>query len=270
MKIGNYSPHYIESGLNAEGNYDIQSKSTAQFVENDPLIRLRRTGANRAKDSDENEVHQYEFIIVPNFGFLGSPDPLIKDCEMKISFDRSKPELVLMKIVDNAADLAQIKIMDCVAITEWVSSPGLRSYFSSIDNRPIVYEYEEIDVNVLSLPANRTNFRLENVKGGNVPIYIFAGIIESDALNGNGELSPTCFERNNIDEFSIMINGSACNGYPISVRNGSPTMAQYKLIETTNRLCNMTCGATPRFSDFAYNWLWSHKVEAEGSQGKNR
>ena len=269
MKIGNYTPNYIETAMNMEGTFDIHNKDASELKTDAKLIQMRRYGCNNARDSENNLVHQYEFVIIPNFGFLASADPLMKDCELKLSFDRSKGSIPLIDISTDAdADVIDgIEIIDCVAITEWISSPGLRDYFSSIDNTPIVYQYEEIDVNVISLPTNRSNFRLENVKGGNVPNYIFAGIIESEALNGNKTLCPTKFERHNVEEFNIMINGSSCNGYPITIKNGSPTMAVYKLIETTNRLCNMSCGSTPRYLEFINNWLWSHKFEAEGTQG---
>ena len=41
-----------------------------------------------------NEVNTgklvYEFTITPNLGFLGSPDPLLTDCELSINFQLFK------------------------------------------------------------------------------------------------------------------------------------------------------------------------------------
>ena len=40
----------------------------------------------------------FEFVLCPNVGFLAGPEPLIKDAELKISFDRADPATALVKI----------------------------------------------------------------------------------------------------------------------------------------------------------------------------
>ena len=56
-------------------------------------------------------------------------------------------------------DCEYIEIKDCHALTEYVSSVEIRDFFETIDVRPIVYEYESVDVPVsythLTLPTNR-------------------------------------------------------------------------------------------------------------------
>ena len=44
---------------------------------------------------------RYEFAFIPNNGFLTSPELLMKDCELKLSFDRANPKIALTKIKDS-------------------------------------------------------------------------------------------------------------------------------------------------------------------------
>ena len=56
------------------------------------------------------------------------------------------------------------------------------------------------------------SIRLENLRGGNTPSYVFCGIIETAALNGSSTLSSTVFKNYGLQEFSLTLNGQACQG----------------------------------------------------------
>ena len=260
--MGNYNSDYVDSAFALEGYMDMYNVSTADLKDNTLKAIVDKRGNGCVAGSDSKD--RYEFVFIPNFGFLSSKDLLVKDCEVKLSFDRTSPTIPILQ-KETVDAITELEIQDCMLIAEYSSSSLLRSRFT-IDN-PITYEYEDIEVLVKKLDSASTNIRLDNIRGGNVPSYIFIGVIPSKNLQGDFTTSATQFEQNNVDEMSIMLNGNVVNGYPIRVDSGSPVFPMYKFFETTNRLCNVNCGSVTKFQEFRSNWIWAHKFEAEGSQG---
>ena len=76
MKVGNYTPSYLETAMAAEGCNDILNVDRNELKNDTGTINIRQGPSTRETDADSNEVFQYEFIIIPNFGFLDT-DPNI-------------------------------------------------------------------------------------------------------------------------------------------------------------------------------------------------
>ena len=230
---------------------------------NDKIIKHRR----RAATLDGN-VYRYEFIFTPCNGFLQSSEPLMKDCELKIRFERAPWNVAIQAISDNPEPITEIELKDVHAITEYISSPNLRTYFDKIDNNPIVYQYEESDAIVKTLPQNETEIRIDGIKGGNLPSYVFAGIIPQSSLLGDAKHSSTCFKAYGVKEFNLTLNGNSVNGFPMTIKNECPVLPMHKFFDTTNRFHNVKAGENISQSNFLVNWIWGHKFESEhASQG---
>ena len=114
---------------------------------------------------------------------------MIKDSELKIRFQRAPWNVAVQAIADTPSEIEKIEIKDVYAISEYISSPAWRRYFDKIDGSPIIYEYQDSEVIIKSLPQNETEIRLDGVKGGNLPSYIFAGLIPQSSLNGDQDHS---------------------------------------------------------------------------------
>ena len=210
------------------------------------------------------DVTRIDFTLIPNVGFLTNPDPLMKNCELKLSFDRADPQCAMIEL-ETGTQLGDLEISNCYAVTEYVSSPELRSYFDRIENIPIKYDYEDIEVLIKSIPQGDTNIRFDNLRGGKIPTHIFAGIIKTDALNGNQKLCSTKFSHANVTEMNITLNGNSVNGYPIEVHNSSPIFPMQKFIDSTKRINNIASGSFLSQNEFKFNWIWAHQFEAEES-----
>ena len=204
-KLGNYDAQAFESLFSCEGYYDLYNIDSATLKTLN-LTKARRQNGGIGHDTTRRT---YEFIISPNFGFLGSPEPLMKDCELKLSFDRANFKTAIQEIGTVTTASTKIEIANVVAYTEYVSSPTIQSYFSKIDSGPIIYQYDECEVYTKNIPKGETTIRFDNLKGGNVPSYIFAGIIEQSALEGNLAYSSTRFKNHNVEEFNISLNGNS-------------------------------------------------------------
>ena len=265
QKYGNFSRSYIESVFPLEGYYDqyninsLGLKSSAGIQ----IVELRRS---MSYHDTSRKVRSYQVILTPNNGFLNSNLPLLPNTELRLAFDRAPAEASLLKIGSkDTTDLSKkiLELKNVVATTEYVSSPHLRNYFDKINQRSIDYLYEEVEVNIKALPQNEVNIHIANVRGGNIPDYLFLGIIPSTAIDGNFSESTTAFEHNHVKEFNITLNGNSVTGYPVRIENGLPIWPFKKFVDVTGRFMNNECGQQLSLDDFRYNWLYAHKFEGE-------
>lgn len=254
----------IQSGFMTEGYYDTYNMDADILKgETGGLIHRRKVGASLSAD---NSTIRYEFVFTPNTGFLASPDLLLKDTELKISFDRANSQTALLETASIKTECKYLEIKDCYAITEYVSSQNIRDYFEVIEQRPFVYEYEEVEVLVKNLPLNETDIRFDNIRGGPLPYYMFVGLIPQNALNGAFSLSSTSFKCQNLTDLNITLNGNSVHGYPINIKNNSPIFPLQKFLDVTGQLYNSETGSSTRIVDYEYNFIHAHLFEAESSE----
>jgi len=263
-KIGNFNVSYIDTIFGVEGYHDLYNVSTVEMKGKSSILSKRRT---QGQQKDLNRI--YEFVFIPNSGFLNSNLPLLNNCELKLSFDRVNMEVSMIEGGDVAITQDQtgspLTIRDCEAITEYITCEELETYFSNIDNGPIPYYYQDCDVTIKTLPKDETNIRLDNIKGGNTPLCVMAGIIPSANLSGGSTISSTEFKCHNVIEFNISLNGNSVNGYPICNKNGSMVFPYYKFMDATSRYMNPDTGEGLKIGQFTYNWVYAHRFEGEAS-----
>ena len=68
-----------------------------------------------------------------------------------------------------------------------------------------------------------------------------------------------------MNELNFTLNGNSVNGYPVSIKNGSPINPMLKFFDVTNRLYNAQSGESLDHIGFHYNFIWSHKFEGEST-----
>ena len=185
----------ISSVFRPEGYFDIYNSDKTELSGQGGANTI---GKRKFEVHESGTTRRYEFVISPNVGFLASPDLLMKDCELKLSFDRANVANCLVEYSTVTNVCTEIEIKDCYAVTEYVSSPSLRDYFAKIDTTPLVYEYDDCEVILKSIPLNDTDIRFDTIRGGNIPDYVFAAVVPQDSLNGDFETSSTYFKRHKV------------------------------------------------------------------------
>ena len=55
--------------------------------------------------------------------------------------------------------------------------------------------------------------QIDNIRGGNVPNYIFVGLLPSANLQGAYDKGATCFKQHNVEELNITLSGNSVSGY---------------------------------------------------------
>ena len=256
-KIGNYAVDYIATGFIGEGYTDIYNADWSDGINDKPQKESRLFCATTAKNT-----HTFDFCVIPMVGLLGQDDPLPQNTEVKLSFDRTSASIPLLS---DAAQEITIELSDCYAVTEYVSSPDMRSYFDGIDNVPIRYDFEECEVYCKSVPQGETNIRFDNLRGGNIPSHMFIGLIETAALNGDFTKSSTKFSPHHVNYMNVSLSGNSVNGYPVRVEKERSTIPLTKFIDCVNQVNNVNGGQQMSSTEYMFNWLWSHCFESEES-----
>ena len=264
--LGNFDAGYIRSGLYANGYFDLFNVGTGALSNAESLKLLKESRVSLV-DNDSGGAQIYECVYAPGLGLLNSKQPLLPGCEIKLSFDRAKAELALIK-TDKVKDVdlgaGVLKLTNLSVKARYFSSPSLRNFFAGISENPIRYSYDECSVYLKNLPKGETNIRMNNIIGGLTPSHLFCAVIESDALNGDLELSTTKFERHGVKEMDLTLNGQSLAGFPIQNTNGSALPAYMKWLKTTNRQFNNTCSGQIEPMDFKrYHFVYAHKFEGE-------
>ena len=263
-KLGNYNTDYITSAFVTEGYVDFLNCDSDNLTGEDGqqvIVQRERTASKHGGKAI------YDFAFIPDISFLSNAEPLLKNCELKLRFDRADSKVCVLK-KDAEGTLGDIQISDCYAVTEYISSPELRNHFDQIEYEPITYNFEDAEVLIKSIPYNQTTIRFDNLRGGNTPSHIFAGIIKTSALDGKTDLCATKFCNYNVEEMNFTLNGNSVNGFPIAIKNASPVFPLQKFMDATNRISDIQCGKFLTPNEYKFNWIWAHHFEAEQtSQG---
>ena len=240
IRLSNFDTDYIDSVMPMEGVYDSYDISAADLQGASGQIVIKQRNMNYI---EVNNNHIYDVLYTPLQGFLNNNVPLLQNTELKLTFDRSRAETALLNVPsgDNSGFAGKaIEIKECYAVAEYISSPSLRAYFNQIDRSPLNYKYDEVDVTIRAIPQHESFVRLDNIRGGNLPDFIFFGIIEADAFNGTFEKSSTGFYQCNVEEVNLTVNGNACHGYPIQIQNVFPLWPYHKWLQVTSRYMNVS------------------------------
>ena len=235
--MGNFDGSMIDTGFYCEGYIDNYNCDASEFSNEggSQVMANRKWGHNK-----ENNMIKYEFAIIPSHGFLASPDLLIRNCEIKLSFDRAVPELAILEAGSVTTAVSKtLNIENCYAMVEYVSSPDYRTLYDGIDQLPFIYEYDDVDITIKNIPENQLDVRFDNLRGGQVPDYMFIGIIPKKNLTGDKLKSCTGFKHQNVSEMNISFNGNSVNGYVIAIKNsgsyGSDQFTDWELRYTDSK-----------------------------------
>lgn len=266
--IGNFNPEYIATGFYSAGYFDPWNIDTADLVAQEQLAAI--TDSRQSLRSSTGNVVTYDLLFRPPAGILNSAKPLMPKKELVLSFDRAPSELGLInKKADSNEPLAGkvLPLKNVFLKARYYSTPFLRNYFSTIEKQDISFQYDEVAVYCKNLPQGDTVIRMPNIIGGNTPKYLFAGVIEASALNGNYTKASTAFKRHGVCEFDLTLNGYSCHGFPLTSQNESPIQVYDKFLSTTNRKFQNACPKQVSPSDFnSFGYLYAHKFEGEVSE----
>ena len=266
--MGNFNPGYLHTTFYPAGYFDSYDLDTSDIATSTARTKIEKSRETYV--TSPSGFTTYDLLFKPPCGILNSKKPLLPKTEMIISFDRAAAELALIdKTAEHSSALAG-KVLDLSNVflrADYYSTPYLRNHFATITSKQISYKYDECSVYHKNLPQGTNIIRMSNIIGGNTPSYIFCGIIDSEALNGDFKRSSTAFKRHGVKEFDLTLDGYSVHGFPIVSENGSPVAVYDKFMKTTNRKFDNNCAEQCKignFSQFAY--LYGHKFDGEVSE----
>jgi hypothetical protein len=263
-KIGNYNIDYMYSYFRTEGYFDKYNNWTDLSDANKKkIVEYRRQGIE-----EKDGKHIYEMILIPNDPFLNENKNLPPGVELQLSFDRLNAEFSVLKINESDEETLKGKVLtlkNVFAQVEYVSSPVLRNFSDQINNKPIAYVYDECTVLYKSLPLGEQQIRIDNIRGGNTPDFIFIGIMDTVGFAGSSSSASIRCQNFGVNEINITLNGNSCHGYPIKVRNDFPLWPYVKFQDVLGSTLNSTLGNQIQMEQFMNQMLFAHKFEGEES-----
>ena len=269
--VGNFNPSYLTSAFYPAGYFDSWNIDTSRFVGpggDNILSKIEDKRLSLLNNNGNDQV--YDLLFKPPTGLLNSKKPLLPKTEMILSFDRASSEISLLNKSNESDEPLSGKVVELKNVfmrANYYSTPYLRNYFSTITTEEISYRYDELAVYHKNLPQGSTIIRMNNIIGGNTPSYLFAGIIESSALNGDYTKSSTAFKRHGVIEFDLTLDGYSAHGFPLISENDSPINVYDKYLKTTNRKFDNICAEQMLPSDFQqFHYIYAHKFLGEASE----
>ena len=264
LKYGNFNQQYINTVFKTtEGYFDPYNYESQNDHDKKSIIDNRRKGIPKI-----GKNYVYEFVMIPNDSFLNENHQLPPGVELKICLDRLPAEYSVYKVRTEGEDTLKgkaLELKNVYAQVEYVSSTALRHYHDSINMTPLEYNYDECSIICKSLPQGEQFIRMENLKGGNTPDYLFIGVVPTEGVNGSTNASPINFKNYGIKEINLSLNGNPCHGYPIQIQNDYPLLPYVKMLEVLGRNQNTQLPAQINMAQFAENMIFAHKFEGEDS-----
>ena len=273
--MANFNVGYVGSNLAQLEGYGITPHSADRdFITdilNDEKIDVISDREHACEDGNKDKIITY--VLSLEGGILNCNQPLLNNTEVKLSFDRALASVGLIyREFGNAVtqpttmDNKVIDISDPYLEAEYVSSPYLRNFYAQIVDRPITMRYDDCNIYMKSVNKGQSMIRVNNVMGGLTPDYLFAGLVKTDALNGDFNLSSTQFINPSYAEICITLNGSPVQGYPMTVDDYAMKMYS-KFFDTIGKSKKTIAGSSLECQFFMKYYCWiSHHFEGEQAQ----
>ena len=272
-KMANYNWGYVTGTLGQLEGYGLtpfscDRSSAESYLTASPPQTVLEDRELMVPDGNIDKTTLY--VLSLEGGILTCPQPLLNNTEVKLSLDRALASISLL-YREYGRDVTQpttmdnkpLELIDPYLEVEYVSSPYLRNFYSQIVDRPITFRYDDCDIYMKTVSNGQSMIRVNNVMGGLTPDYLFAGMVKTDAINGDFNLSSTNFFNPGYKELCITLNGMPVQGYPMSI--DEPAVKMYsKFIDTIGKSKKSIGGSTIdcRFFTEFYCWI-SHHFEGE-------
>ena len=267
---GNFSPNYLSTGNYLMGYFDQWNVGLADISgANSSVLTAVETPRTPFAKTNDDKWAIFDLLFRPAVGILNSSKPLLPKTDMVLSFDRAISDLALIEKtpdVENPLENEVIELENVFLRATYYSSPYLRNYFQTVEEKELCYKFDETQVMCKNIPQGVKTVRFANLIGGNTPSYIFAAIIESDAVMGSTKFSSTAFKQHKVLEFDLTIDGQSVQGFPIKTEDQIPAMAYDSYLKATHRSFNNSVNDTIPIRDYRnFHFLYGHRFSGEVS-----
>ena len=274
-KLANFNVGYVGSNLAQLEGYGLTPHSADRDFITDLLNDEKKDviGDREHACEDGNKDKIITYVLSLEGGILNCNQPLLNNTEVKLSFDRALASVGLIYreygqgvTQPTTMDNKVIDISDPYLEAEYVSSPYLRNFYAQIVDRPITLRYDDCNIYMKTVNKGQSMMRVNNIMGGLTPDYLFAGLVKTDALNGDFNLSSTQFINPSYAEICITLNGSPVQGYPMNVDDYAMKMYS-KFFDTIGKSKKTMAGSSLECQFFMKYYCWiSHHFEGEQAQ----
>jgi hypothetical protein len=87
--------------------------------------------------------------------------------------------------------------------------------YKNIVTKSVVYPITRVKVKEYIIPKGGKSFNIANFVSGELPQKIIIGMVTNEAANGHYQKNPFNFQHFNLNEISLIVNGSVHGGVPL-------------------------------------------------------
>lgn len=205
----NYGSDASAGQLNISGFYrDAETLGLSEKVDDTNLgAKIRRTVL-----LDSGIVHMYAKF---DCDVLNTPHLLINGVDLKINLQLNDPSFYLLESGSSKVVIhkASIIVRHCK-----INQNVVLQHNDILSKREALYPFSRSNIKSVIIPTGISNITIDNLYSGQLPNSLIFAFVANDAFNGMKSKNPLNFLPNELQAFTVFINGKPLAGHPIETQ----------------------------------------------------
>lgn len=199
---------YIENLINmSEEGKNTHLKSSGWT---DELIDLDNISTNLGVIERRNLMINSQIIELYgkiHCDMLNQPLLLLNNVDFRLKLQMNRPEFYILTNDDD--DETILKVLDATLYMKscTINPKILLTHQLMLQKTPANYSYKRVEIKSFTIAPRGNSVSIDNIVLGVLPTSIFFMMIDNDAYNGVKNKNPFNFKHNNIESFSLFVNG---------------------------------------------------------------
>ena len=226
-----FSKGTMRTGLKTFGIFDDINLDSTQI---DHLVKIDQWGLRKRIRKGVGNTFEYEIIMPIDNTLFYSDDLLPSGQRWTLSFERAETKYSTLVTVPSTTMTSVEKVLDLEDVylmIPYVNDDKMNKKEADSIEKPISVEYDNYHIQRFALDSGGKNIRLSNIINGKLPKLLLYGIMNESAYMGSFEESSTNFERHNLTEIDMLVNGVSAHGMPIKISENCVSIPYTRFLE---------------------------------------
>ena len=216
------NPGYLKN-IKFEGQFDNFNYDSSELKIHSDIVEKRR-GVPFKKTiivdgvSKEEKHFRYMFLMPINHGLCNENQILPAGLHVRLTFHRARAMKALVDISDSIIQYPEnsIKLLDPTLNICWAYSTKLSSQMSKVNTSGLNIPFESSHVRHRVLDSGLSEHSIQIIQG-KMPEMLVCFLMEPERFANESKLSSSKLERHDMTEFSLVLDNTVCENYPLKV-----------------------------------------------------
>lgn len=203
----NYGSDAAAGQLNISGFYRDDAGNLDKVDDTNSGTKLRRTIL-----LDSSNVYMYAKLDID---VMNTQHLLINSVDLKCSLQLNDPSFYLLETGTSKLLIhkASILVRHCK-----INQNVVLQHNDILSKRPALYPFSRSNIRSVIIPTGISNITIDNLYSGVLPNSLIFAFVLNDAFNGIKSKNPLNFTPNDLQAFTVFINGIPLAGHPIETQ----------------------------------------------------